>query len=74
MALCVVEHDPPPCSTPPSGVTAPYPPPCTDSPTVTVRLVGNVASLVPPGFGFSLAGGEIPTDIGATTHTLRFAP
>lgn len=41
---------------------------------VTVRLVGHVASLVPPGFGFGGSAGEIPTDVGVTTHTLRFAP
>jgi hypothetical protein len=68
VALCIDEHDPPPC-------TAPSQPPyCTDTPTITVRVIGFIASLVPPGFVISNSGGEIPADISATTHTLRFAP
>ena len=74
VALCIEEHAQPACVTPPPGVTAPYPPYCTDTPTVLVRLVGHVASLVPPGFGLGGSGGEIPADIAVTTHTLRFAP
>lgn len=74
VALCIDEHAPPPCATAPSGVSAPYPPYCNDTPTVSVRLVGHVASLVPPGFGLGGSGGEIPADITVTTHTLRFAP
>jgi len=74
VAVCVEEDDPPPCVTPPPGTTGPYPPYCGESPTVTVRLIGYVASLVPPGFGFAAQAGEIPTDIAATTHILRFAP
>lgn len=74
VALCIEEHAPPACTTPPAGVSAPYPPYCTDTPTVSVRLVGHVASLVPPGFGLGGSGGEIPADIAVTTHTLRFAP
>ena len=73
VALCVEDHDPPRCATPPPGVAAPYPQYCMDTPTVTVRLIGNVASLVPPGFSLG-SGGEVATDIHATTHTLRFAP
>ncbi|MBV8194383.1 MAG: pilus assembly protein [Candidatus Dormibacteraeota bacterium] len=73
VALCVQEHDPPRCSTPPSGVQQPYPLYCTDTPTVTVRLIGHVAALVPPGVPLG-AGGEMTTDLSATTHTLRFAP
>ena len=72
VALCVHENDPPPCAPPATvGPSNPY---CTDTPTVTVRLIGYVASLVPPGFGFAAAGGELATDVAATTHTLRFAP
>ena len=74
VAVCVEEHGPPACVTPPGGVAPPLPPYCDDSPTVTVRLIGHVASLVPPGFGVGGSGGEIPADIGVTTHTLRFAP
>jgi hypothetical protein len=68
VAVCVLQHNAPPCVTP---ADSPY---CDDTPTVTVRVVGFVASLVPPGFGLGEVGGELPTDIGATTHTLRFAP
>ena len=68
VALCTDEHDPPPCSAPSR------PPYCTDTPTITVRVIGFVASLVPPGFGISSSGGEMPTEVSATTHTLRFAP
>jgi Flp pilus assembly protein TadG len=67
IAVCVQERDPPPCST---GVST-Y---CADTPMITVRITGFVASLVPPGFGVGAAGGELPTDVAATTHTLRFAP
>ena len=73
VALCIEEHAPPQCTTP-AGVSPPSPPYCTDTPTVSVRLVGHVASLVPPGFGLGGSGGEIPADIAVTTHTLRFAP
>lgn len=74
VAICVDEHPPPACGAPPPGTAGPYPPYCNDTPTVTVRLVGHVTSLVPPGFGLGGAGGEIPADIAVTTHTLRFAP
>jgi len=74
VAVCVSEADPPACTTPPPGQTAPYPPGCDDSPMITVRVIGFVASLVPPGFGPGARGFELPTDISATTHTLRFAP
>jgi hypothetical protein len=74
VAVCVHEQDPPPCSTPPPGVSTPYPLYCADPPTVTVHLIGFIASLVPPGFGVGESGGELPTDVTATTHTLRFAP
>lgn len=74
VALCVEDHAPPPCTTPPAGAPAPYPQYCDDTPTVSVRLIGHVASLVPPGFGVGGSGGEIPADVGVTTHTLRFAP
>jgi TadE-like protein len=74
VAVCVHEVHPPPCTTPPPGTASPYPPYCADSPTVTVRAMGFVAALVPPGFGIGASGGELPTDFIATTHTLRFAP
>ena len=74
VAVCVVEHRPPACTTPPPGVPAPYPPYCSDTPTITVRIAGYVAALVPPGFGPAAQGGELPEDVAATTHTLRFAP
>ena len=74
VVICVSEQDPPACVTPPPGVPAPYPRGCDDSPMITVRVIGFVASLVPPGFGPGAAGFELPTDISATTHTLRFAP
>jgi len=74
LALCIDEHDPLPCSAAGTGTTPPSSSYCSDTPTITVRLVGYVASLVPPGLGITGSGGEIPTDITATTHTLRFAP
>jgi TadE-like protein len=74
VVVCVSEQDPPACVTPPPGVPAPYPRGCGDSPMITVRVIGFVASLVPPGFGPGAIGFELPTDISATTHTLRFAP
>jgi hypothetical protein len=74
VVVCVNESDPPACTKPPSGQPAPWPLGCDDSPTITVRVVGFVASLVPPGFGPGAGGFEIPTNISATTHTLRFAP
>jgi Flp pilus assembly protein TadG len=74
VVVCVTEQDPPACVTPPPGVPAPYPRGCEDSPLITVRVIGFVASFVPPGFGPVAIGFELPTDIAATTHTLRFAP
>jgi TadE-like protein len=74
VVICVSEQDPPACVTPPPGVPAPYPRGCDDSPMITVRVIGFVASLVPPGFGPGASGFELPTDVSATTHTLRFAP
>jgi hypothetical protein len=74
VVVCVSEADPPACVTPPPGQVAPYPLGCGDSPMITVRVVGFVASLVPPGFGPGAGGFELPTNISATTHTLRFAP
>ena len=74
VVVCVSEADPPACTTPPSAQAAPFPPGCDDSPMITVRVIGFVASLVPPGFGPGASGFELPTDISATTHTLRFAP
>ena len=41
---------------------------------ITVRVVRFVASFVPPGFGPGVSGFELPANISATTHTLRFAP
>jgi TadE-like protein len=74
VVVCVSEVDPPPCVTPPRGQVAPYPLGCDDSPMITVRVIGFVASFVPPGFGPGAGAFELPTDISATTHTLRFAP
>ena len=74
VVVCVTEQDPPPCIAPPPGGAAPYPPKCDDSPLITVRVIGFIASFVPPGFGPGAIGLELPTDVSATTHTLRFAP
>ena len=74
VVVCVSEADPPACTTPPPVHAAPYPAGCGDSPTITVRVVGFVASFVPPGFGPGAGAFELPTNISATTHTLRFAP
>jgi hypothetical protein len=74
VVVCVSEADPPACTTPPPGLRSPYPPGCADSPMITVRVIGFVASFVPPGFGPGAGAFELPTDISATTHTLRFAP
>jgi hypothetical protein len=74
VVVCVTEQDPPPCTAPPPGVPSPFPPKCDDSPLITVRVIGFVASFVQPGFGPGASGFELPTDISATTHTLRFAP
>jgi len=74
VVVCVNEADPPACTVPPQGQPSPYPPGCDDSPLITVRVIGFVASFVPPGFGPGAGAFEIPTNISATTHTLRFAP
>ncbi len=74
VVVCVSEADPPACVTPPHGQVAPYPPGCDDSPMITVRVIGFVASFVPPGLGPGAGAFELPTNISATTHTLRFAP
>ncbi len=60
----------PPCPAAPLPPT----PRCGDPPTVTVRVIGFLASLVPPLSGLGWHAGEIPVDVVATTHTLRFAP
>lgn len=70
VVVCVSEADPPACITP----AALNPEGCGDSPTITVRVIGFVASFVPPGFGPGAGAFELPTNISATTHTLRFAP
>ncbi len=74
VVVCVTEQDPPTCVAPPQGVPAPFPPKCKDSPLITVRVIGFIASFVPPGFGPGATGFELPTNVSATTHTLRFAP
>jgi TadE-like protein len=56
------------CPAPPLPPT----PRCGDPPTVTVHVIGFLASLVPPLSGLGWRAGEIPIDIVATTHTLRF--
>lgn len=60
----------------PACPAAPLPPipRCGDPPTVTVHVIGYLASLVPPLSGLGWHAGEIPIDVVATTHTLRFAP
>lgn len=74
VAVCVEEHAPPSCPAASAGGAPALPLYCGDTPTVTVRIVGFVAALVPPGFGIGEQGGELPTSVMATTHTLRFAP
>lgn len=74
VVVCVSKSDPPACTKPPPGQVSPWPIGCDNSPMITVRVIGFVASLVPPGFGPGAGGFELPTDISATTHTLRFAP
>ncbi len=59
----------PVCPAPPQPPT----PRCGDPPTVTVHVIGFLASLVPPLSGLGWHAGEIPIDVVATTHTLRFA-
>lgn len=70
VAVCDDTSGPaPPCPQAPE----PPPPRCGDPPTVTVHVIGFLASLVPPMSGLGWHGGEIPIDIVATTHALRFA-
>jgi TadE-like protein len=70
VAVCDETSAPaPPCPAPPLPPT----PRCGDPPTVTVHVIGFLASLVPPLSGLGWHAGEIPIDIVATTHTLRFA-
>lgn len=59
----------------PACPAAPLPPTprCDDPPTVTVHVIGFLASLVPPLSGLGWHTGEIPVDVTATTHVLRFA-
>lgn len=62
-------------SAPAAACPAPPLPPtprCGDPPTVTVRVIGFLAALVPPFANLGWHTGEIPVDIVATTHTLRF--
>lgn len=69
VAVCVdTSPSAPACPSPPTPPT----PRCDDPPTVTVHVIGYLASLVPPMFGLGWHAGEIPVDIVATTHTLRF--
>jgi hypothetical protein len=71
VAVCDETSAPAPaCPAPPLPAT----PRCGDPPTVTVRVIGFLASLVPPLSGLGWHAGEIPIDVVATTHTLRFAP
>lgn len=69
VAVCDETSPPAPaCPAPPLPAT----PRCGDPPTVTVHVIGFLASLVPPLSGLGWQAGEIPLDIVATTHTLRF--
>ena len=61
VVVCVSEADPPACTAPPPGQPSPYPRGCDNSPMITVRVIGFVASLVPPGFGPGAGGFELPT-------------
>jgi hypothetical protein len=71
VVICVHENRLPVCAVTPS----PARPDCPgESPSVTVRVIGYVASLVPPAFGLGWRGGEIPVDLGARSHTQRFNP
>jgi hypothetical protein len=69
VAVCDETSAPSPACPPPP---LPPTPRCGDPPTVTVRVIGFLASLVPPFSGLGWHTGEIPVDIVATTHTLRF--
>ncbi len=70
VAVCDETSAPEPaCAAPPLPAT----PRCGDPPTVTVHVIGFLASLVPPLSGLGWHAGEIPIDVVATTHTLRFA-
>jgi hypothetical protein len=70
IAICDETSAPaPPCPPPPQAAT----PRCDDPPTVAVHVVGFMASLVPPISGFGWHAGEIPINVVATTHSLRFA-
>jgi Flp pilus assembly protein TadG len=70
VAVCADTSTPSlPCPPPPLAPA----PRCGDPPTVTVHVIGFLASLVPPLSGLGWRAGEIPIDIVATTHTLRFA-
>jgi hypothetical protein len=70
VAIC---DDTSPASVPCPAAPLPPTPRCGDPPTVTVHVIGFLASLVPPLSGLGWHAGEIPIDIVATTHTLRFA-
>jgi Flp pilus assembly protein TadG len=74
VAVCVQENTVPRCTVRPTSTTPGVPPYCGDSPTVTVRAIGFMASLVPPSLGLGWHSGEIPVQVTATTHALRFAP
>lgn len=63
IAVCVEVDDP--CA----GV-----PGCSESPNVTVRIIGYLASLVPPALGIGWKAGQIPLDVGARIHAQRFNP
>jgi len=59
VAVCVEEA--PPCAAPCSA-------------DVTVRIIGYLASLVPPAFGLGWKAGQIPINVGARIHAQRFNP
>lgn len=57
---------------PPAGAGIFSGAPLPDPPSVTAKVIGYLASLVPPAYGLGWHAGEIPIDIGARTHTQRF--
>jgi hypothetical protein len=64
IAVCVEVED----------LCAPLPQPCGESPNVTVKIIGYLASLVPPALSIGWKAGQIPLNVGARIHAQRFNP